>query len=109
MRQGYYQVRFWNSKNGQMQREHQKIKRGTPLRLSPDAKTLAVVKYSGKDGAATLLWDVEQGRHLATLEGHSGSIPVLAFSPDSRILASGSSDTTILLWDVARARSGKIK
>ena len=34
-----------------------------------------------------------------TLEGHSKSVESLAFSYDSRMLASGSSDQSILLWD----------
>jgi WD40 repeat protein len=38
---------------------------------------------------------------LQTLEGHSGKIYSVAFSPDGLTLASGSSDSTIKLWDTA--------
>lgn len=39
-----------------------------------------------------------------TLTGHSGTISALAFSPDSRFLASGAQDeTTIRIWDVQSA------
>jgi WD40 repeat protein len=37
---------------------------------------------------------------LATLTGHTGNVLTLAFSPDSSLLASGSVDTTIRLWNV---------
>ena len=46
------------------------------------------------------LWEVSP-QYIATLEGHTDQIRSLAYSPDGTLLASGSWDRKIKLWDVA--------
>ncbi|MYG81280.1 MAG: hypothetical protein F4187_05705 [Gemmatimonadetes bacterium] len=46
------------------------------------------------------MWDVVTGQLITTLEGHSGGISSLMFSPDGSTLASGSWDHTVLLWNM---------
>jgi uncharacterized caspase-like protein len=50
------------------------------------------------------LWDVATGRELRTLSGHSRLVFSVAFSPDGKVIASGSQDNTIKLWEVATGR-----
>jgi hypothetical protein len=53
--------------------------------------------------ATVYLVDPLTGKELKRLEGHEGSVDRLAFSPDGSRLASGSRDTTALVWDAAAA------
>ena len=52
------------------------------------------------DNMLIRLWDVVNGENIVTFQGHSSDIQDLTFSPDGTILASGSYDKTILLWDM---------
>ncbi|MDE0087908.1 MAG: WD40 repeat domain-containing protein, partial [Candidatus Poribacteria bacterium] len=87
------------------------------IAFSPDGKTLA---NSSKDNRVRL-WDVKSiisdsligrihrtifGNQLHDSKGHTDKIQVVAFSPNGRILASGSDDKTICLWNV---RTRKLK
>jgi len=51
------------------------------------------------------VWDVESGRELRTLAGHTGSVMGVAVSGDGRRAISASDDQTLKVWDV---ESGKV-
>lgn len=44
-------------------------------------------------------------RYLLSLRGHVGSVYQVAWSADSRLLVSGSSDSTLKVWDI---KTGKL-
>ncbi|MYG00628.1 hypothetical protein F4212_16045 [Candidatus Poribacteria bacterium] len=78
-------------------------------RFSPDGRMLAYVgktlsQQELKMERNIVLRDVETGDHIRTFTGHTDEVRCLAFSPDSRTLASGSGigmrKKTILLWDI---------
>jgi WD40 repeat protein len=48
---------------------------------------------------AIRLWDMVSGESLGMLEGHTGIVWNVAFSPDGEMLASVSSDGTAKIWD----------
>ncbi len=81
--------------------------------FSPDGSLLAAAiqnggsqnTWGGQDawvtGNGIRLWTVATGREKAFFKGHTGPVNSVAFAADGKILASGSFDNTIRLWDVA--------
>jgi WD40 repeat protein len=76
--------------------------------FSPDGKRLA----AGGENEAACIWDLETHKTYATEELHTGKIWALEFSPlkekgpePRQLLASGSGDTTVLLWDAATGKA----
>ena len=47
------------------------------------------------------MWDPATGRRVAALEGNTGSVQDIAFSPDGSRLATGGVDGTVTIWDAA--------
>jgi RNA polymerase sigma factor (sigma-70 family) len=67
--------------------------------LSPDGKSVVTMAGDPDWGASARLWEVATGQLRAHIRGHLGSVQGAAFSPDGRLLATGSQDTTVLIWD----------
>ena len=83
-------------------------------RFSPDGRLVAIVSDKRTQQPPRMernivLRDVATGEHIRTLTGHTDEVKCLAFSPDSRMLASGSNsvmrEKTILLWNIETGSS----
>jgi hypothetical protein len=69
------------------------------IALAPDCRTLVTVSQHG----TLRFWDLLTGEEVLSRTGVPAQVTSLAFSPDSKVLATGHADSTILLWDVSPA------
>jgi hypothetical protein len=73
---------------------------GEIFAYSPDGRALALVTFGGTLSHQVGLWEILTGKQRCSFRGHDDAVCCLAFSPDGKFLASGSRDTSIVIWDL---------
>jgi hypothetical protein len=87
-----YIIQAWELETGQLLCRLERV--SSQFALSPDARSLVT------PGEPPRLWELATGKVRGRILGHSDSVWSVAFSPDGKLLASGSQDTTVLIWEI---------
>jgi WD40 repeat protein len=78
----------------------------TQMAFSPNQRTLAIAGQVNRNAGSEpviRLWDVVTAKEILSRKGFESEVTALAFTNDGNFLASGHTDGTILIWDLARA------
>ena len=104
---------WWDLEKGETKlvrdKAHKRWLRG--VEISPNGKVVASVA----DDMVCRLWDLQSGKLLHELHGHDDRTPnnfdsmlyCCAFSPDSKVIATGDRIGKIVLWDVVSGKEIK--
>jgi WD40 repeat protein len=99
-------VRIWDVDKGE---EHVVLREGwypvVNVAFSSDGGLFASAEGAGerfKPCPKVRIWDTATWREVASLNGSKEGFSAIAFSPKEKILATGSGDKTVKLWDLAK-------
>ncbi len=104
----------WNLANGECLYAHEcgdiRCDQIWSVCMTPDGQWI----ITGDDNGHIKVWDLESGRCLKTLEGHSAKVWCVRMMADGRHIVSGSWDMSVRVWDLdtggcVRILSGKIE
>jgi WD40 repeat protein len=93
-------------------------KKGPPPVYPTNVKDAVFSPDSARTASSTGQWNKEKkewvgeiqirdvaGKQLSALHGHADQIESIAYSPDGKLLATGSEDQTAILWDLAAGKA----
>ena len=87
-------VRLWNPNTGQHKRTLANQTGGAnPVAFSPDGATLLI------GGRGISIWDTQTAQYKKPLTGDIGDVLSVVFSSDGQMVASGSVDSKVRLWE----------
>ncbi|WP_165917318.1 caspase family protein [Flaviaesturariibacter aridisoli] len=95
---GFRQTKYWDAATGTLKAVLPQTSFGDDLRFlfGPDGATMVLIGYD-----SIVLVQIDQGKILRRIGGHSMSIHSLALSPDGRRLLSTSEDGTGRVWSLS--------
>lgn len=70
------------------------------VEFSPDGSTIAATTWSSALGGTARIYDSESGAELQRLYAHRTTIANVEFSPDGKMLATGSRDGSVKIWNI---------
>src|SRR5262245_35485737 len=76
---------------------------GHVAEFAPDGGSFVAADVNGHTASVR---DAETGKRLATLEGHTGDVLAVGYSPKGTVVATGAADGTARLWS---AETGKLR
>jgi len=74
---------------------------GGAVRFRPDGE---VVDFTVGDDNAAKVWDATESRETYTLKANGAPVVSVDFSPNGRLISSGSMDGAVRLWDLGSGR-----
>jgi WD40 repeat protein/serine/threonine protein kinase len=90
-------VKVWDAETGG---ELFGLKEQGHLYVSPDGKRLVTTAGENEARGRMTVRDAQTGQVIFTLQGHTDRVREVAFSADSKRLASSSEDQTLRVWDL---------
>lgn len=69
--------------------------------------SLALQLATAGEDCLVRIWDCENGGLMHNLTGHKQSVRSCAWAPDGRTLATGSFDSSVILWDPSEGKAVK--
>ena len=92
----YSEVQIWDAIAGQILLAFPNPASSRAWQISPDGRYVSFGSWNN----GVQVWDVINGREVASYQDHSGHVQVLAWSSDSQRLAFARSDGTVFVQDI---------